>query len=508
MIGLSYWEDNSIEILKNDSAESIFKGKTGYEASARSLVFIQFEQTLYLMAGLRNGYLVYYDMTTYERVSLRIGCQAVVLEKFKYKDRELVFTASDNCIILYNDRKKIMYASLNKGKASLASGFHTESFPDCIAIATGKTFSIISFEELQKYSLMSEKKELTLISMQSFHEFTIVSACDIGKKYYLKLYDLDLHEVYSIQFRDFEVITSFVVLNSKIFVAFILLDSVTLEEISGIIKIFIIEDNKFLLIDEPPFPDKPVYSIAAVNNEIVAAIGQDLHYMKIIQNSLESLYVFIKRDCIRAMDVLNTRVAVIGIRNYLSVFEANGKKLINVCNFYKFDFACAVKIISSEFIAVGDLNSNIFLFQVEQHRIVPCSGFFLEKHSINCIKSFRVFQENLNFERNGLVYGTPYGEIGVIIQLSIEEYQLLKALQKTITKEIDCFKFIENLHKPIIRGKFLNIDEFIDGSIVEKYLDLTSEKQKEIGNELRKALNNTFDEEFLNNLLQKMSQLH
>ena len=208
------------------------------------------------------------------------------------------------------------------------------------------------------------------------------------------------------------------------------------------------------------------------------------------------------------MDVLNTRVAVIGIRNYLSVFEANGKKQINVCNFYKFDFACAVKIISSEFIAVGDLNSNIFLFQVEQHRIVPCSGFFLEKHSINCIKSFRVFQENLNFERNGLVYGTPYGEIGVIIQLSIEEYQLLKALQKTITKEIDCFKFIENLHKPIIRGKFLNIDEFIDGSIVEKYLDLTSEKQKEIGNELRKALNNTFDEEFLNNLLQKMSQLH
>jgi DNA damage-binding protein 1 len=507
-IGVGYWEDNSISVLDRHNGNPIYKETNNFAAAPKSLKFVKFGSAVYMVVGIRNGYLVYYNLNDFTKSYINIGYQAVIVENFVYKGTDLIFAASDKCVFLYSERNKVCFCTLSCNKVSLAYSFHTESFPDCMIIATGKVFSVISFEDLQKYSVVPIQKQVTLIKVILIGDKKVVIALDLSKKYSLKVYDENYKEIQTILYEDNEIINTIEALNSRVYVGIEILSNTEADQNEGLIRIYELNQSTLILLNQLQ-SEKYVINISSIRNDLLIVCRSELHYYKLHNNSLKSIDTISSSDRIIDIDVLEDRIAVIGNRNYLRVFSVTEKKLLNIYKYTAISSPCAVKIISFKLIAVGDTYGNLLLFEPCGALLQPCSGINFEKQYITSIKSFKIPQEHQNSERNGIVYGTPYGKIGIIIELTEYEYKILSTLQRWIVKDIDTsHKFIENIYKPIHRKKVIEVDEFVNGDIIGKFLDMSQSKQAEVLKIINTAVNEPCSSETVTNLVFSLAKFH
>lgn len=61
-----------------------------------------------------------------------------------------VFASSDRPTVIYSNNKKLLYSNVNLKEVAHMSAFHSESFPDSLALASETALTIGTIDEIQK----------------------------------------------------------------------------------------------------------------------------------------------------------------------------------------------------------------------------------------------------------------------------------------------------------------------------------------------------------------------
>lgn len=505
-IALTFWEENTVQIIKKDGS-LVFQDSLGFTATGKSLKFIQLGSHMLLTIGLRDGHLLHYNMENFKKSSLHIGCQALNLEEIHYQKHTLLLASCDKAIFLYSDKNKLAHSCLDFSNISSACIFNTQSYPDSMILITPKTFSIISFEDLQKYSNTFIKKQLTILKIDQSSKQTYAIARDIAGKSYLKSYNDNFDEEQSLEFPEDEVLNCMTIIRKKLYLGSMIISEIK-EEKNGVLRIYNINQDFRLEICNELRPGGPVKCIKPVFDDLVIAVGSEVLYCKSDQNRLQNIDVIKKQSTIVSMDVFNEHVGICCENYYLIVLNAHGNKLLQLYSYNNLDYAYAVKFLSDKLILVSDLNCNLVLFEISGPAISPVSGFNMEKTVPSVLKSFKVSQEIYGGERNGIICAAGYGDISVIVSIEIDEYMMLIALQKVMKKELLVEGLSENLHRPIRRKYVFEIDEFVNGDLVERFLNMSHDKQTMIAGKISEELQRSVNDEILRNLLYSLHKIH
>ena len=507
LFAIGYWVDNSISLVQKASGQSVFKDYLGFPVAAGSAKFVQFGNSVFLMLGLKDGHLVYYEMNTFKKTIINVGCQALTLQEFRYKNKEFILAASDKTILLHYERNKVAVSNLIHDKILFASGFHTENFNDCLAIVSGKTFSVISFEDLQKYSINYYKKEMTILSIIHLPDFIITISLDIGEKYYLNLLSLNYEDLNVISFDINKKCSCVHFANNKVYAGINHYDNPSQDE-AGFINIYQILNSKFHLVNEVRM-GYCLYQILSLGKDIIVPQKNLLIYFRASDNSLEHLDIHMCSSRIRNADSLESCAVLADYNSTVQVLRFVEERFQVVYHYSRLNSVRNVKMISENVVAVSDSDGNIILLEGLGTIFTPTSGFNLEYPKINCMITCKLQPDSQEDNRNCLIFGTYRGDIGVVIQITEHEYKIMRTLQRIIVREIDSNeKYIDEINRPRARGIPMKINEFVNGDIIEKYFEMSIEQQRGFAEQISRELAADLSEEHISNIVFNVSKLY
>jgi len=167
-----------VKIISLPSLETLHTVNLGGETMARSVLLATLEGSNYLLVGLGDGYLLTYavnlqnalelestgnNLTEERKIKLRnsivgegrklnVGTQPANLSTFRSRGSTHVFAACDRPTVVYSASgvNKLLLSNVNLQGVTRVCSFHTEFFPDCLAIALENTFQLGAVDEIQK----------------------------------------------------------------------------------------------------------------------------------------------------------------------------------------------------------------------------------------------------------------------------------------------------------------------------------------------------------------------
>jgi DNA damage-binding protein 1 len=71
-----------------------------------------------------------------DKRSVALGTQPITLSTFATKGITNVFAACDRPTVLYSSSRKLLFSNVNQPQVTYMSPFHSQSFPDCLALAS------------------------------------------------------------------------------------------------------------------------------------------------------------------------------------------------------------------------------------------------------------------------------------------------------------------------------------------------------------------------------------
>lgn len=85
------------------------------------------------------------------RKVVALGTQPITLTPFHSKDAAThIFASCDRPTVIFSSGRKLLYSTVNQPHVTYMAPFHSESFPECIALATSEGLSIGTIESIQK----------------------------------------------------------------------------------------------------------------------------------------------------------------------------------------------------------------------------------------------------------------------------------------------------------------------------------------------------------------------
>ena len=155
LAAVGLWTDITARVLALPSLDEVHKESLGGDIQPRSVLLTTLEGAPYLFVALGDGHLFTFsiDATTGavsqgRRVSL--GTQPISLSTFDNNGQRHVFAACDRPSVLHSSAGKLLFSNVNLGDVTIMCPFNSESFPDCLALATEGDITIGTVDEIQK----------------------------------------------------------------------------------------------------------------------------------------------------------------------------------------------------------------------------------------------------------------------------------------------------------------------------------------------------------------------
>eukprot|EP01038_Epipyxis_sp_PR26KG_P006417 gene6417-8834_t len=327
LVAIGMWTDNTSRLLALPTLQELYRIVLSSQTQTRDIIIIDLNSKTYLMVGLGDGtfisYIVDYSsglpILTNKRNAV-LGTHPISFSTFKNAGNLCVFAACDRPTIIYSKNGKLLFSNLNIQQTEIISmaPFHSELFPDCLAMSSESSLIIGNAEEIQKlhiqtipigeharrivhnanagiYAVCSEKVTMSDRGFESNHRILFL---DDGSMDLKGCFDLDMLEqgISCIScFLDQNIYSN--TSNSKsnndgnksstpnngteyIIVGTVYVINDEIEPSKGRILVFeITKDRKISLICEKDTKDA-VYSLASVNGRLAAAIGSKVQIYK------------------------------------------------------------------------------------------------------------------------------------------------------------------------------------------------------------------------------------
>ncbi|XP_050068319.1 DNA damage-binding protein 1 [Anopheles maculipalpis] len=262
----------------------------------------------------------------------------------------------------------------------------------------------------------------------------------------------------------------------------------------GRIIIYRYADNELKLIS-----DKEVkgacYSLVEFNGRVLACINstvrlyewtddKDLRLECSHFNNILALYCKTKGDFILVGDLMRS-ITLLQYKQMEGSFE-------EIARDYQPNWMTAVEILDDDAFLGADNSHNLFVCLKdsaattdEERQQMPEVAQFHLGDLVNVFRHGSLVMQNIS-ERttptNGCVlFGTVSGAIGLVTQIQSDFYEFLRKLQENLTNTIKSVGKIDHSYWRSFHtdSKMERCEGFIDGDLVESFLDLSREKMQE-----------------------------
>ena len=156
------WTDNTVRLLSMPKLTEITTVQLGVETQARDVLLVCLGEVLYLMVGLGDGTLIIYtlsllDGTVSDRRVVTLGTKAISLQQFQHGGHTCVFATGDRPTVVHGHNKKLMFTVVNVGESTDLARFHSELFPNCLALASPQGLLVGAIDDIQRLHVQSHK---------------------------------------------------------------------------------------------------------------------------------------------------------------------------------------------------------------------------------------------------------------------------------------------------------------------------------------------------------------
>ena len=496
---------------------------TDEDVIPRSTLLCAFEDISYLLVGLGDGQLITYllDESTgalSERKKLSIGTQPITLQTFKSHTTTSVFAASDRQTVIYSNNKKLIYSNVNLHEVLHVCPFSSDAFPDSLALASEEDLTIGGIDDIQKLHIRTiplgaqprriahqpETRSLAVVCAQIVGE----DQCDV-----LRLVDDSTFETFNqYQFEENEFVGA---LKSCAFTDdaatyFAVGTAISLEHEDepsrGRILIFKVDDNTLCLIAEKEVRGA-VYNLNAFKGKLLAGINSKVELFKWTPREddghelinecshhghIVALYVATRGDWILVGDLMKSMS--------LLLYKPEEGAIDETARDFNANWMTAIEMLDDDETYLGAENSlnlftvarNMSAITDEERSRLEVTG---EYHVGELVNKFArgslvmSLRDGDNLHVPTLLFGTANGVIGVLASLPKDVYEFTEKLQtcmNTHIKGVGGFKHSEwRSFRHELRGKSEPARNFIDGDLIESFLDLKPEKADAIAADMK-----------------------
>ncbi|KTF73465.1 hypothetical protein cypCar_00044958, partial [Cyprinus carpio] len=397
-----------------------------------------------------------------ERKKVTLGTQPTVLRTFRSLSTSNVFACSDRPTVIYSSNHKLVFSNVNLKEVNYMCPLNSEGYPDSLALANNSTLTIGTIDEIQK----------------------------------LHIRTVPLYESPKDPAVYFIVGTAMVYPEEA-------------EPKQGRIIVFHYTDGKLQTVAEKEVKGA-VYSMVEFSGKLLASINSTVrlyewtaekelrtecnHY-----NNIMALYLKTKGDFILVGDLMRS-VLLLAYKSMEGSFE-------EIARDFNPNWMSAVEILDDDNFLGAENAFNLFVCQKdsaattdEERQHLQEVGLFHLGEFVNVFSHGSLVLQNLGESstptQGSVLFGTVNGMIGLVTSLSEGWYSLLLDLQIRLNKVIKSVGKIEHSLYPSAaltdsltsatwrsfhtERKTEQATGFIDGDLIESFLDLGRAKMQEV----------------------------
>ena len=507
-VAVSFWESNSMEIFEKYSGNLKLSESFPVHATAKSMSFIVFFDNVFIFVGLRNGILLYINLSTLEKQRLNLGSHNVVIQEIQFKGKAFAIAASDITIILYEHRGKIVHSSFNINAARYISSYHTESIPDSMIIAFKDRISVINHENLAKHSIEELSLQMSVVRVFVMDENFFIVCQEMSKKFVLKVINASLEEISSLSLPELIHVVDCEIIGNLIYVGCTYLDPIKAQDSGSTIRVFKVDPDKLIQINELT-SHKLITCIKKFGESLLLA-GSSLDLYHINQNQLTIIDSLPCNGLVKSIDVYEDFIATTCQKQFLEISTVSSNKILRLYRYNKMDNGKSLKFLNKHTVIISDEDHNISIIDINGQLIQQVSGFNLETGFASIFVRFHIPENIFSFQTEAIAFSAKTAGIFMVIPLPKENYDVLKCVQKIIEKKIQSFDgYFEGIISLRRRGRPVKgVNDFIYGDLLEEFEKIKLEEQKSISERVSKHLGRRLTESDIIAAIHDVKRIH
>lgn len=156
-----FWTENSVKlfVIEDDKfvkAQDILEST---EFLPRSLLLARMEDVVYVMCGLGDGTLYYFQLDSSGNVSeprkATLGTQPTKLRQFFARNTVNVFACSDRPAVIYSSNQKLVFSNVNLKMVTQMCPLNSEFYSNSLVLADNERIFIGVIDDIQKLHIRS-----------------------------------------------------------------------------------------------------------------------------------------------------------------------------------------------------------------------------------------------------------------------------------------------------------------------------------------------------------------
>jgi len=510
--------DVSVAIVKLPTLEVVAIHSLGGEIIARSVLLVELEGLLYLLVGLGDGHLLTYvveeDGQFSDKRKLSLGTQPIQLHSFTAKGQRSVFASSDRPTVIYSKNKKLLYSNVNLKSVTSVCCFSASSYPDSLVIVSEDQLMIGSIDEIQKLHIRTvplNECPFRITYVEDAKAYAIITASEGDEaeetSWHLRLLDEKTFDLLnSFQLDEAEEACSIGYMKftgdptPHVVVGTAYIVPTDHEPSKGRILVFSIIEQKFVL-DVQFEVQGAVYSLDSFNGKLLAAInskvqlfswsdkdGQELKPEVTVYEHTVALFVRSRGDFVVVGDM------IMSMR--LLLYKEEEAVLAEIAKDHNPKWITAIEILDDDTYIGAENSFNLVTLRknnegttIEEREHLEEAGLFHVGDFINSIRHgslVMALPETGEAAIPTTLFSTVGGSIGVIASLPYKDFEFFSKVEGEMRKVVKGIGGLEHQAWRSFKSERRRAEScgFIDGDLVETFLDLPRVKMEEVVREL------------------------
>ncbi|CAD5219378.1 unnamed protein product [Bursaphelenchus okinawaensis] len=290
----------------------------------------------------------------------------------------------------------------------------------------------------------------------------------------------------------------------------------------GRILIYAVEDQRLKLVNDKEVKGA-VLSMAALNNKLICSINSSVRLFEWTSenelrlecssfNFITALFIKTKGDLVLVGDIMRS-MSLLAYKSIDSQFEEITRDHSN-------EWTTAVEIVDSDTMIAAENAYNLYVVRKEakiegedEKTKFRQAGFWYLGENVNVFRRGSLLTPNTdtgtNFT-NPLLFGTADGSLGVIVQLTEDDFNFLLNLQRSLANNTtNCTRISYDTYRNFNNQKKVEKHSgFIDGDLIEGLTDMSRENIIELVKYMKEKYKRDTSPEEILRLVEDLSRLH
>ena len=521
LVAIGFWHDMTVRLISSSTFETIGQAVLDGDVMARSLMLSHFEGAYYLLCGLGDGKLVTFTLDPTAQTLLTnkkvicLGTQPLMLRRFRAKHATHVFAASDRPTVIYSYNKKLLYANVNHHNVSNVCSFHTEMFPDCLALSNDAELSIGTIDDIQKLHIqtvpLGEHPRRICHSM-NHHTFCVLTvrhttgeSQENMEECFVKLFDDQTLELLaSFPLDTFETAASLTCCTFEsdtreyfvVGTAYALPDE--MEPSKGRILVFSSQSTGDLQLVAQYKTNGCVYSLCPFHGRLLASVNNKLELLKWTEAGGNLDFT---EECSKSCQVLNifvkTRGEFILVGDLMKsvtlyIYKSVDSSIEEITHDYSPNWMSCGEMLNDDTFICSENAYNLFTAQKNleattdvEKQVMKIVGEYHLGSFVNAIHRGSLVMrlpEIQMLASDTFIYATVDGSIGIIANISLQDYEFLRQLEGQLNAVVrGVGGFIHSEWRSFANERRVNpCHGYIDGDLIEMLLELPASQVQDI----------------------------